>query len=214
MTKQGGNVLFYLLIAIFLLGALTVALRSSGTMEGGIDKESANVKAQQIIRFSDEVAQAVQIVLDNGASETDLRFAHPNALANYGTITTTPEFQIFSSLGGKAAYRLPPTGANDDGSKWIFAGNFSLPQVGSDRGDLVALLRVTKPVCDSINSQLSINTTPAISCGSPVAFIGSYLTPPDAIDPAAFTQLPVSKICYRCTNITDYYSYSAVLYAR
>lgn len=212
-TRQNGNVLFYILIAIFLLGALTVALRSSGTMEGGIDKESANVKAQQIIRYGGEVAQAVQIILDNGASETDIRFAHPNADATYGTITTNPQNQVFSSQGGKATYRLAPTGANT-GDKWIFAGNFALPQVGSDRADLVALLNVTQPVCNAINSQLGIESTPAISCGTTTAFIGTYAASPTVINPASFTQLPVMQVCYRCTNITDYYSYSAVLYAR
>lgn len=215
-NSQAGNILIYILIAILLMGMLTVALRGSGDIGQDVDKESANIKASQIIKYSDEVATAVQTILQNGASETDIRFAVPGYTTNlggYGNITDTPQYQVFSTQGGGATYRLPPMGAND-GSRWIFAGNFAMPQIGSEKADLVALLSVNQQTCTAINNQLGITATPTIACGTTIAYIGNFATSPTTVDPAAFTQLPAARVCYACSNIANYYSYGSVLLAR
>ena len=201
MKKQSGNVLFYILIAIFLLGSLTVALRSSGDMEGGIDKESASVKAQQIIRYGAEVAQAVQIILDNGASETDIRFSHPNAAPAQGDITVTPNFQVFSSQGGKALYRNF-VGVTS-GSLQVAGGSArSLPQVGSDKDELyLAIWPINDNICQAINTQLGLSSVPTVDCGEGNVFSGSFTSSSTILNTSAFPSLPAPEFCSVCSNL-------------
>lgn len=212
-NPQSGNILFYILIAIFLIGMLTVALRNPGSTDGGIDREAAAVKAQQIIKYGSELTQAVRTILENGASESEIRFAHPDADIAYGTITTTPQFQVFSNEGGKAAYRLPPAGVND-GSKWMFDGHFAIPHMGSQRSDLIAILRVNQPVCAAINNRLGLSDIPALVCDPITFFAGVYPATPTPISPTPFGNVPVPQICYQCSNDPENFSYMNVLYAR
>ena len=103
---QRGSILLYILLAIVLLGVLTIALRNTG--DGGsttIDKENMVIKAGQVQRDASALAAAVNDLLANDISEADIRFAHDDAPTEYGNITTDPKNQIFGKQGAKAMYK-------------------------------------------------------------------------------------------------------------
>ncbi len=215
-SPQSGNILFYILLAIVLIGFVTVALRDNGGLDSNVDKESDTVKASQMIKYSGEVAEAVRIILDDGASENDLRFSHPQAHAAYGTIANTPPKQVFSSQGGKALYRKPPAGvASPASTNYEFSAEMAIPGVGSDKADLfITVYPITDGVCKAVNKLVGVTTTPEISnCPPSPRFIGAYSNPPLV---PAYTTAPANpqpNACVRCTN-GSFNLYYYVLLAR
>ncbi len=153
--RERGNILFMILIAIVLIGALTVAIQSSSQPDGAnINDETLLIRATEVQRYASELERAVTFILQDGKSESDIRFAHPSANADYGDLPTDtdPTDQVFSRDGGGANYRAPPEDIND-GSAWEFYAGTHIPGVGrADRAELVAVLpHVTQAFCDKIN---------------------------------------------------------------
>ena len=222
-SSENGNILFYVLIGIVLVGLLTVALRNTSGYKENIDSEGMVLKSSEIQRYGDELARAVNILMDKKVSEADIRFAHPDASSDYGTITTNPGNQIFSTQGGQATYKLPPAGISD-GSPWEFFATSKIPQVGSDRAELIAVLpHVTQSFCQTINSQLGFTsgTQPTDdAAGSPACvmgsssnrFTGSYSdTSPNPLDGASFSKLPAYQACVYCASSSTYNYYYVLL---
>lgn len=182
MTKktanESGNILIYILGAIFLMGILVVAMRGSNTPGAGIDAENIIIKVTEVQKYGAELEQAVAYVLRNGHSEVDIRFAHPNAPSTYGDIVvdTPTTRQVFHSNGGAAEYRDPPSGIQTIVTPWLFNGRNIVEKVGTqcaaDRCvDLVAILQnVSKNFCLLINEKNSI-TNPS---GNPPADPGIF----------------------------------------
>ncbi|HPQ50816.1 MAG TPA: hypothetical protein PKZ89_04000, partial [Alphaproteobacteria bacterium] len=157
LRDESGNIIVYVLIGIVLVGLLTAAIRNVGGGKDNIDTEDLILKSGQIQRYAAELARGVSILLEKHVSEADIRFAHPDAAANYGLITNNPENQVFDVDGGRARYLLAPDGVND-GSAWEFFGTSAIPQVGSDKADLIAVLpNVTLEFCNTINLQLGFD---------------------------------------------------------
>lgn len=227
-SGERGNILFIILIAIVLIGALTAAVLSTSRPEGaGIDKETLVLRATDVQRTAAELERAVRFIMQNGYSETALRFAHPDAPADYGDIAAQPERQIFSRQGGGAQYRQPPDGIND-GSPWEFYAGTHLPGAGSDAADLIAVLPyVTKEFCEKINELNQQPATPAdTGTGAPgganpgdclqIGPLGrfddtqQYYATPNTVDETTFAQDPaISKArpalqaCVQCSRDTD-----------
>jgi hypothetical protein len=161
-SSQSGNILIYILGAIVLFGLVTVILRSNYQPGTGIDDESTMMKVSQVRRYAAELERGVAYAMNNGASETELRFAHSKALAAYGTYGTTPTAEIFHPSGGGVEWRDPPSGIQTLAAPWVFTAANTVKQVGSQCTDatctdLVAILpNVTKAACIQFN--LSIGT--------------------------------------------------------
>lgn len=218
-TPENGNMFFIILIAIALVGLLSVAIRGSGE-DANIDRENFSIKASQVLQYGVELEQAVKLILQDGASESDLRFAHADALSTYGDISTTPEYQIFSVSGGAAEYRTAPKGVND-GSNWEFYGTYQYPQVGSYRPDLVAILpNVDKGFCDVINNRVGLDiesTYPAQdgggSCpysGTSDQFVGTFSLN-GTLDETTFSSMPAMHGCFSCDGDTTYHVFQVIL---
>jgi hypothetical protein len=155
ISSERGNVIFMVLIAVLLIGYLSVAVMNGGNNEAEIDQESLSIKVSQVRSQVSEFERGVHYILQNGIAEDEIRFAHNDAAADYGDLSTapapSPANQLFHPDGGGASYRLPPSGISD-GSAWEFYGHTALPAVGSDRADLVAVLpNVTEAFCAYIN---------------------------------------------------------------
>lgn len=164
-NKQSGNILVYILGAVFLLGVLTVMVRGSSTPGGGIDEEALIIRASEIQEYGQELERAISYIYQNGHSEADIRFAHPNADSAYGVITDIPTRQVFHRDGGGATYRAPPTGIQTTLTPWIFNGRNNVNFIGSTDGtggnttstELLALLsNVTIDFCMLINEKNNI----------------------------------------------------------
>lgn len=217
--SESGNILIYVLIGVVLMGLLTVAVRQSGDFGNDVDNERLSIRATEVQRYAAKLQQAVADLTSNGVSEGDIRFAHPDAHAAYGTITTNPENQVFGSLGGKADYRVPHIDLFDGAAqRWEFFAVTDIPQIGSDKSDLIAVIpSVSREFCTVINKQLGLTSIPAdtSACLHDVAlrFNGNYEDlSPNTLDAASFTRLPAPQACVSCTDGS--YNYYYVLIAR
>ena len=161
--RERGNVLFMILIAVALIGLLTAAVSKTGRPEGNnIDGETLVLRVGDVQRYASELERAITFIMQNGLSESDIRFAHYDAHADYGDLEadTDKRDQVFHRDGGGANYRKPPAGVND-GSAWEFYGGTHVPGMGrSDRAELIAVLpHVTQAFCDKINALNGQNGT-------------------------------------------------------
>lgn len=162
--KQSGNILIYILGAIFLLGLLVVMVKGSSTPGSNIDKESLILHVAEVQQYGQELERAVAYILQNGHSEVDIRFSHPNAPSAYGDITDTPTRQVFSRDGGGALYRDPPEEIQTTPTDWYFDGRNAVAGIGSTDCafnkcvELTALLlNVNKEFCVLINEKNGID---------------------------------------------------------
>ncbi|MCB1551938.1 MAG: hypothetical protein KDJ26_08075 [Alphaproteobacteria bacterium] len=225
LRDESGNIIVYVLIGIVLVGLLTAAIRNVGGGKDNIDTEDLILKSGQIQRYAAELARGVSILLEKHVSEADIRFAHPDAAANYGLITNNPENQVFDVDGGRARYLLAPDGVND-GSAWEFFGTSAIPQVGSDKADLIAVLpNVTLEFCNTINLQLGfdagtmpvddgVGSPSCIMGGATDRFTGSFDdSSPNPLDDSSFSKLPAYQACVQCASDSSY-NYYYVLMAR
>lgn len=158
--NEAGNILVYILGAIFLLGLLVVVVKGSSTPGAGIDQEQLLIRIAEVQEYGNELEQAVAWVLRNGHSEADIRFAHPDADSAYGDITDTPTRQIFHRDGGGATYREQPSGIQTTATPWVFNGSNVVGTIGSGSGaqdkktDLIAILsNVSESFCLNINQK-------------------------------------------------------------
>ncbi len=222
MTKnscESGNIFVIIFIAIALIAALTVAVRGTSSGRNSISKEDLKIQSTQVIQYGAELENAVRQVLNNGASENDIRFAHTDAAVEYGTITTTPEYQIFSKNGGRANYRTAPSTILASGTgNWEFYGTTNIPQIGSDRAELIAVLpKVTAEFYAQVNKELrltgqpdddSTGTTPdCVQGGTLYRFSASagFSTPANGLDSGSFSRLPAPNACVTCGTAYHYY---------
>lgn len=164
-SNEAGNILIYILGAIFLLGILVVMVRGSSTPGSNIDRETLMIRVSEVQQYGQELERAVAYILQNGHSEADIRFAHPDADAAYGVITDTPSRQVFAVEGGGAKYREPPEDIQTLTvvNYWFFTGANSVGTVGSgDQGassktELLAILPyVSKEFCIEINNRNNV----------------------------------------------------------
>jgi hypothetical protein len=218
---ESGNVIFIILLAIVLIGLVTAAIRSGGGGSEDVDREAVTLDASKIKQYASELERGIAFIMNNGASEADIRFAYADASSDYGNIAATPQFQMFSTQGGGAEYRTPPPAAND-GSPWEFYGNTALPNAGTDKADLIAVLpKVTAAICAQLNQMDSYpaSTQPSdpavcINSGAAARFIGTYNDgAANTVDGATFPAgKPILDGCVVCGDGT--YNYFHALHVR
>ncbi|MBI1300819.1 MAG: hypothetical protein GC137_04080 [Alphaproteobacteria bacterium] len=221
-NPESGNILFIILLAVALIGALTVAIQGSSQQTGNIDRETLIIKTSEIQRYAGEMARGIAFIMQNGHSEADIRFSHPDADTDYGDLSADSDRsdQLFDRTGGAVHYRQPPSDLND-GSAWEFYGHTALPDVGSDEADLIAVLpNVTEEFCVYVNGALGYDTAtqPAdtgtcVNGGDSERFDNGtqFSSSPNTVTDATFTFRPSSQGCVQCG--TDFH-YFYVLMAR
>ena len=80
VSSESGNVLVIILLAVVLIGLLTAAIQGSNNSESAnIDNETLAIRASEVQRYASELERAVTYIMQDGKSESDLRFAHPDA---------------------------------------------------------------------------------------------------------------------------------------
>ncbi len=200
--NERGNMLFMILLAVVLIAALSAAVMSGGSPESSnIDDETLAIKASEVQRYASELERAVFFAMQNGLSESDLRFSHPDAHADYGDLSadTDKTDQIFHRDGGGAAYRAAPSDIND-GSAWEFYGGTHLPGAGSDKADLIAVLpNVTAAFCTKINALNNQAASPTDT--GAVAASGS--NPGSCLHVGALGRFDAAQQFYTTVNTVD-----------
>lgn len=224
--SESGSVIFFILLAIALIALVTAAIRAGSDSGGDIDRESMLVNVTTVRQQAAEIERAVTMVINNGASETEVRFADVNAPSDYGDISTTPQFQVFSTQGGGADYPTRPSGISvtgHDADPWEFYGTSSPPQVGTGKGDLLAVLpNVSADFCAAVNNVDGYGATQptdsnaCVNAGQAARFGGGTLyddVTTNTMDDATFAVKPAMEACVKCLADGSYNFYH-VLHTR
>lgn len=186
MKAESGNALWFILLAIALLAALTVTItRGSDTSEQSGDVERQRVLASDTLRYAKSVEQAIEQMRQRGVSESDISFEnsfvggyapHINCVADNGC-------KVFHVEGGGITFRSANTLVS--GESWLFTGADSVAGVGEDGTGatssfdnelLMMLPDVSEGVCGRINTELGIAGIPQDATKADVGtkFTGSF----------------------------------------
>lgn len=171
-SDASGNVLFLILIAVVLFGALSYAIsRGTRSGEGGMTKENVKIKASQIVQYGTYMASSVQRMFQLGMPATDFCFdADGWGHDDYDhAACSRPQTHVYSA--GGVSWSKPVPGIND-GSDWYIPANVCVAGVGvyggddcdndnsGDSEDLVLILpNITRDTCLELNNRLGIENT-------------------------------------------------------
>ncbi len=160
--KSQGNVLLMILIAVVLVGALTMSImRSDVTDADAVAPEQARILAAQTLSQARTLEQAVSTLISRGCSEQEINFEN-TVVAGYTNAGAPADDRcnVFERAGAGLVWPTPPGNAND-GSSWrMLGGNAVSGVTRTDDGscasgciDLMAVLpNVTLNVCKQLNA--------------------------------------------------------------
>ena len=173
MNRQSGNALWFILIAIALLGLLGAMLvRTSAQTEETGQTDRLSVAASQLIRYTSSVTAAVQNMLLRGTSESEISFANDVyqecdddliQAAGHNPNCTTEDCEIFGLGGGLQALETPSALLTDDACLRWKAGSVAMntrivEEVGTVKADLVLeVFDLTEEACVMINRLAKIS---------------------------------------------------------
>ncbi len=209
-----------ILLAIVLIGALTAAIQATSQQKSHIDDETLILRANQIQSQSAEFERGITFIMQNGHSESDLRFAHLNAHTDYGDLSSDSDTsdQLFAKDGGAATYHTPPSNIND-GSQWEFYGNTAMPDTGSNAAELIAVLpNINQRFCEKVNTIIGYTGQPedsatCIHTGSSERFDDTtqFDTSPNTTDDSTFSMTPPLRGCIECTSDGSYHYFQVLM---
>lgn len=181
---QSGNALWFILVAIVLLGALTMFLTRSGnsvTQSGDI--EQLRVTASQILRYAKGLETAIDQMKMRGVSESDISFEHGTPATYVNSKCANSDCMVFGTGGGQS-YKPAPVAATP--IDWVFTGannvgNTTRPvgttAAGTGNDLLMMVEGISEPLCIQINRDLKVGTPgilPANDAPDLTPFDGSY----------------------------------------
>lgn len=229
-NSQSGNVLFYIFMAVGLLGALSFAVtQSSRSGEKTLSEDRAQLAASEIMSYGDTVAKAVGQLRLRGVQEYAMSFAEPTANPAYGTYDTQPRSEIFNPQGAGVLYRPPPESAGTGAVlNYEFTGGYGIQEVGSTCAtagcsDLIMVVQgLRKEVCQMANGLLDIglkSDDPPEDSTVPIPpyFVGNATGTPNPYSYSAIigASTPVlrnhSAGCYYNSSITSYIYYQVLI---
>lgn len=164
-TNQRGNVLWFILLAIVLLGAITMVIsRSGSSVNQSGERESASILASQIMRYAKSIEAATTQLKMSGYSENDISFENSFNTASYLNTNCSGNYcKVFHVNGTGLSMSAPPSKAmSNTSSEWIITGANAVGStndpVGTDNNDLIILLSgIKQPVCAEINRMMKVN---------------------------------------------------------
>lgn len=180
--SERGNALFYILIAIALIAALTIAIASSLRGNAGISTERTSIVAADIIASGNRVAEAVSRMRLREVEKGKICFGSTSDPA-YDTPThpdcTDAQGRVFDYGGGGLSWETPPEGAGEN-QPWGYSGNVAIEELGTSEAELIAFLPyLTLGVCQKINSLIGLtkitDAPPVVGAFTGVdKFIGTF----------------------------------------
>lgn len=173
--NESGNMLWLILIAIILLGSLSVMIsRSSNTSNETGDYERQTIHATKIMRYAKSIQTGVQNLLARGCSENEISFDNA-VVAGYSNPNSPPDesCNLFSVAGAGLTYKAPDpdwfdgvNAAETPYGEWYFPGKTCVQLVGDQAANcaltgnfdaLIILSYITKELCISLNRLLDIS---------------------------------------------------------
>lgn len=168
---EKGNVLFYILIAVAMIAALSYAVAQSG--RGNIQKlkeEKAGILAQEILDYTNTLSSAVTQIKLRGVKDSELCFDDANwpGSVDYNHAGCTDNFNhVFHIEGAGLTLNFPPNEAMNESASpddlWHFTGATEIQNVGSTcNGDnctdlIVTVDELNKETCLAINDMIGMN---------------------------------------------------------
>ena len=182
--NENGNVLWFVLIGIILLGTITSLLTrtSSSTNETG-NYERQSIIASDLLKYFNGIEVAIQQMKARGVSEDDISFH--GAVAGYTHTPAQPESnRVFSTEGGGITVRdfvntsiIDQNTVKNDGEIFFNYGQFD--NFGTSARELYARFRnPTVSFCNTINRLSGVNGIPTVTEISGGTFLGDYTTSP------------------------------------
>ncbi len=174
MRNNAGNVLFYILIAVGLLSALSyVVAQSSRGSASGMTKEKASLEATQLLEFSNILGNAAAQLRLRGCAESELSFDNAVDSSTYDNSSAPADesCHIFSLKGAGVQY--------NSSIDALYTGSYVITDVGTAQPDLVVDVVVDKLVCEAVNARLDIENNgsegpPSDELSGGAAFDGTY----------------------------------------
>lgn len=227
--SERGNVLWFILVAVVLLGALTAVLtRGGGSVDQSGDVEQMRITASQIMRYAKSVETAIEQMQLRNISENEISFANTTTAADYTNAScdndsdnTYPGCLVFNQDGGGIEYR----GFEDQ--DWIFTGANNVGTAAAPIGttaarsgnDLVMLLPIaSEALCVQINREVDVdnpNGEPPVDSGiGYTIFTGTYASGGPVIldgDTAPFELDGHNAGCFTDTAADENYFYYVIL---
>ncbi len=101
LRSQAGNAIWFILLAVALLGFLTALISRSGSNVNQTgDFERDRIKAAALLRYAQSVQNTVQTMMLNGVSENDLDFIAIDAATYDNPNCTNTSCEVFHVEGG------------------------------------------------------------------------------------------------------------------
>jgi len=199
-NTQHGNALFFILIAIALLGLLTMTMtRSSSDSNDTGGFEQSQIVASEVLNYAKSIENALQMLIARGCSENELSFWHDsngdgseNASDNYynSKSPTDHSCHVFDVAGAGLTYldMTEKIGPSINFRIGVTSVDRALKDIGEDdQADLyfsyITNLRDMDGFCDAINRMSGVQKTGS----APVGSYDPYTTLPSAMSDSFFT---------------------------
>jgi len=161
-NTESGNVLFYILIAVALIAALSFAVSQSG--RGNVQQlnaERARLYASEIIEYANNLGNIVTQLKLRSCNEAELNFENP---ADTGYVNPTAASDnlcdIFHPAGGGFTWQRIPLETRDTTNFYLtdyfINGTNHVSGTKSSAGDLIFLAEIQESVCTAINTLSNI----------------------------------------------------------
>lgn len=193
ISNQRGNVLWFILLAVALLGLLTYVLsRSSSSVNQTGDVEQQRIKASQILRHIKGIESSVQRLMLGGCGENEINFDN-NLIAGYDN-TRAPDdgsCDVFGAAGAGVEAQDMREQSRPGTDPFYVTGHTAVSGVEDDgRAELLFMIPVSKTLCTTMNKDLDISTDDADITNdenilSGAKFAGTYTLGTDLIDSTA-----------------------------
>ncbi len=178
-NPQSGNALWFILLAVALLAALTATIsRSSDTAEQSGNIERYRIDASDIMRHTNGIKEAVNAMRLRGLSENRISFENNFTTADYTNANAAgcSDCLLYGSAGGGASYRVPNStwldsaqSGNTHYGDWYIPVQVCVPEIGrggagcgsdtTNNEELIMVLPWVKAgLCSEINSMLGVTT--------------------------------------------------------
>lgn len=174
--NESGNAIWFVLVAVALLAALTMAMtRSSDTVEQTGNIERLSLQASDLMRYTKGVQTTIDQMLLRSLSESDLCF-HDSGWGHNdynGASCANPANQIFGLQGGGLAWRT-----FDFVTSWDIFGSHLVQNLETSAPELIMQAQVSGALCRRINTMLGIvnpaDEAPVDDIMNIIRFTGSY----------------------------------------
>ncbi len=214
---EQGNVLFFILIAVALFGALGYAVSQSGQSIGGgaISEEKSRILASEMMDYGQHLTSAVSKLRLSGCTLGQISFQNPPS-ADYanGAAPGDETCHVFSKSGGGVNWPHFSGDIFDDAwqaeadyGEPIFTIKNEIPQLGTD-GDgansyelLMLVEGMTTAMCNVINDRTKNDRTIFVANEVETKYDGTLNTTGTYTFPATFNGL--RQGCYRDNSGAD-----------